>query len=334
MTTVLLTAATALGAASTASTAAAVPTATPAAAATQDRPLPSVAEREALVRPATDRLVAQLRQSLTRADEGRRVSARHRPAVDRIRRNLWDGPGICASSGTTSRHGICTFGDVAGDRTVVALGSSHMTMWMAGLTAAAERRGTRVVGLFKYGCTPYDLRSTRDGTEWQACSDFREWAVDTIARIAPDTVIVGSHSAFDVLGDDGSLLEGRAWTQEVTAGAARLVSRVLPHTDDVVVLGDVTPRTRDPQRCLQRTKRSYRRCESPEDPAHRALVRATGDAVRAEGADFFDTNHLICVQGRCPVAAAGRYVYRDASHVSRVWSQRVGSLMATRVGVR
>ena len=67
---------------------------------------------------------------------------------------------------------------------------------------------------------------------------------------------------------------------------------------------------------------------------HRALADATATSVSAVGAEFVDASELTCVDGRCPVAGAGRFLYRDVSHVSRVWSEYVGGVLASKVGIR
>ena len=280
------------------------------------------------------RLAAQLRLSLDRADARRSVPRSFRPSVRTLRRSLWDGSLECGATTAEHRHDVCVFGDPQGKRTVVALGSSHMTMWMSGLAREAARRDTRLVGLIKFGCTPYELRTTREGREWRQCARFREWAVKQVEAIEPDRVIVGSHSDFTVLADDSRLLGGVERIDAVADGAAALASRLREHAGGVVVLGDTMPRSREPGACLRRTARSFHRCEAPYDRDHVAEVASTERAVRAVGADFFDTSLLTCLERRCPVAAAGRYIYRDSTHVSRLWSRRAAALLADEVGIR
>ncbi|QWC85055.1 hypothetical protein KLP28_16260 [Nocardioidaceae bacterium] len=282
-------------------------------------------------------LSRQLRRGLAAADAGRRAPARTTPQFSRLGEDGWGFPDSCGADKREVRHEICTFGDPAGERTVVLLGSSHATMWVPGLDAAAAAGGTRLVGFFKFGCSPIVRKTQVDGKAWPECAAWREWALDRIAELGPDAVVVAGHHYVNIEGRNGRLIreDTPRYDKAFAAGTRKLGRRLGAVADEVTILGDTVarvPRTR-PTVCLEANDMRLKPCVQRLDKRTRAMNARDRRAVLAVGASFYDPNRLLCVKRRCPVVAAGHFVNRDFSHVTRTWSLHVGPLLARELRV-
>lgn len=278
----------------------------------------------------------ELRGALAAADNDRRVPRRTTPRFSGLGSDGWGYPDSCGAAKRETSHRICTFGDREGDRTVVILGSSHATMWVPGLDRAAAESGTRLLGLFKFGCSPIVRRTWVDGKPWPECAGWREWAIDQVADLEPDAVVVAGHHYVNIEGRGGRLIpeDTRAYDKAFAAGMRKLGRRLGESTDQVVLMGDLAarPSKKRPTICLEANDMRLKPCENRLDKRTRAMNARDRKAALAVGARFYDPNRLICLDRRCPVAAGGHFVNRDFSHVTRTWSIHVGRLLAR--GVR
>ena len=280
----------------------------------------------------------ELRGALAAGDAGRRVPRGTRPDFDQLVEDKSQfEPGCVAEEIESVRHDLCERGDPGGRRTVVVLGSSHAAMWLAGLEGPAARGGTRIVPLVKYGCSPLILRTRVYGRAWPECATFRQWALRQIDALSPDQVVVGTHTYTNIdNGRGGQLKEGTPRYERLYArGMRSLVARLGRSTDDVVVLGDLARREKEvgPNLCLEANDRRLGPCVKRLDRRDLAMLRRDRAATLEAGGRFYDANRLLCVKRRCPVAAAGIYVNRDFSHVSRTWAVHVGGVLARRIGL-
>ena len=274
----------------------------------------------------------ELRGAVDAAAAGERVPDGTGPEVA----GLWDDrsqiePGCAAESGGT-RHTICTWGDPDADRTVVLLGSSHMTMWLDGLREPAADNGTKIVGLLKFGCSPIIARVHASGRPYPSCRKWRIWALRKIDGINPDQVVVATHPYIQLAKRDGTLVktDGKRFDRMYAAGMRRLLTRLRGASNDVVLFGPVAlrPSAKSPGRCLEREDMLLAPCENQVSRRHKTITRRDRRAAKQTGARFYNPNRVICWEGRCPVAAGGIYPYRDFSHISRTWSLHVGDALA------
>ena len=290
------------------------------------------------VQPAQtgDRLGRQLARALRVADRGGRVPRTQRDEVGSLAADRAVIDAECAAEVEQDRHVVCGFGsDRPGARQVVLLGSSHAGMWINGLEAAAAQQDVRISGLIKWGCSPLVMQQMLRGEVWTECSRWREWALQQITDLEPALVVVGTHTDVviaDASGDairKGSQRHDRAYARALR----RLVTRIAQVADDVVVLGDVFTRSKrmGPQKCLPRNDYRLAPCVRTIRANDRALLRRDRVAVRDGGGRFVDTNRLTCLRDRCPARAAGLFVMRDVSHVTRSWALHVGPVLAARV---
>ena len=287
--------------------------------------------------PTPSILQRQLRRALKRADADRRVPRLATPRLEDLSDDGWEHAQDCGAKAFDTTHEICVFGDPDGDRSVIVLGSSHATMWMSGLAQAAETGGTRLSGLFKYGCSPIVQEQRLGGQPWPECSEWRRWALARIAELQPDAVIVATHHYTLIEGRDGRLVppDTRRYDRAYAAGLRKLGRRLAARTPQVTIMGDNLARGPGvrPQRCLEKHDMRMKPCEARLDRRTRRMNARDAQAAAAVGARFYDPNRLVCLDRRCPVAAAGHLVYRDFSHVSSTWAEHVGPVLAQGVGL-
>ena len=301
---------------------------------TQDAPRPQ--ESDAVGDPLRS-IVADLRDSLEKADEDERIEREFTSVGTDLRDDAKPLPARCTAEPDESRHRVCVVGDDEGARTAVLIGSSHVMMWIPGLRAVAESEGVRLLVYVKYGCSPYTFTMRRGLAPWAACEKWRDWAVEDIVEESPQLVLAGSHAWVDIASPSGSGLAlpqfDDAWSGGVS-GLVEALSPVVAAGGRVTVLGDTTRRSKDPGGCTSRPRARYDRCEQRITADTVRLNDLTRAAAEGAGASYYDPGELVCLDARCPVLAGGRFVFRDRlGHVSATYSEHVGPALAEGVGL-
>ncbi|MBF4161143.1 acyltransferase family protein [Nocardioides acrostichi] len=233
-------------------------------------------------------------------------------------------PQQCTALDEQSTAKICPMGDTSSDTLVVLLGDSHMQMWLPGVLAEAEKAGFEVVPIIKYGCPPADVPlknlSQPGDPPYQACYDWRSWALEQIRRLDPDLVVMTSRAPPPgVIVPPGSTRE-EVWTEAV-AQRARDLTEIAPR---VVVAGDVSYLRRDPAACVGRQGTTMADCTTEVDPDSLAFMEATKRAAQSAGVAYADLNQLVCLDGKCPMVVDHAVTYHDGQHVSATWAAEVG----------
>ncbi len=89
---------------------------------------------------------------------------------------------------------------------------------------------------------------------WEACEDFKDWTVATLADLHPDLVIVATSAVSPIVGADGDpvgVLEDRDEFRSLERdGFAQELAELAPLTDRLVVLGNTPKLPREPGVCL------------------------------------------------------------------------------------
>ncbi len=242
-------------------------------------------------------------------------------------------PSRCFAERTQESSALCPLGDTDASTTVVLLGDSHAHMWLSALDEVGQEAGFAVVPVIKFGCPPSDLRvrevDVAGDPEFTACYRWRDWALDQVRELEPDTVVMSSRAPPPgVVVPPGTTLP-RLWTDAVAARATELATLARR----VVVAGDVSYLRRDPAVCLGTAGNTMADCTVPVDPASRAFVTATRLGAERAGVDFADLNRLVCLDGRCPMVVDQTVTYHDGQHVGALWAETVGDALAERLGL-
>ncbi|HZC73543.1 MAG TPA: acyltransferase family protein [Jatrophihabitans sp.] len=225
----------------------------------------------------------------------------------------------CGAAEAGVKHRLCVMGDVHGSRLMVALGDSHMLMWLSALEPIAERNGYQFVPITKLGCSPYDVLAWdfKNDEEYTTCNKWRSWALRQIRKLQPEVVIVGSASDMKSMDPStGRLLSASRSQQVWRAGARSLARQLTAVTPEVRFLQDVNRLPMDPADCLSDLKNTAADCTFP--PAGKVtesnqLVRR---GIAATGAKYVRLRDLFCMEGRCPTVVNGIQVYGDNDHIT------------------
>jgi hypothetical protein len=246
--------------------------------------------------------------------------------------DVWNRQFDCFAWYQPTRVPICPLGDRSADRTVVAMGDSHIGQWLATLDIIGQRRDFKVIPLIKMSCAPYDVRMAIEEVdgEYTQCTDFRRWTRRMVARWRPDAVVLVSRVL--AAGSDQTSLEVRAadWERGVESAVRRLLRN---GAQSVKVLSDLPEVGQDPGGCLRQPGATMASCMS--SPGLRVtrgnqVVRA---AARAAGGTYVNVTPLVCLHELCP-AVVGRVVtFRDDDHITITWAKAVAEEFGGRLGV-
>lgn len=260
---------------------------------------------------------------------------RNSPDQQRYRIAQTDAPIIysmgCDDWYHSDRVRICAFGPEDASHTVVLMGDSIGAQWFPALAEVLNRPDWRLMVLTKSSCPMVDepYFYARIGREYVECANWRTQALQQIASMKPDIVVLGT-----VQSDDFSQAQ---WIQ----GTERILDVLSPATGHVYILRGTPHLPFDGPKCLAAgtwlgSLRSTRgRCEAPvfnahDDTVYRWLQNAT---ARFDNATAIDMNPLICPNGECRAERDGTVVFRDSQHLTASFAQTLGHTLLSRMGL-
>lgn len=214
--------------------------------------------------------------------------------------------------------GICGAGAADGDRTVLAIGDSHMRALLPGLDVAAKAEGWKLYYSFASGCGwlplgPEDVVVGRD------CDAAREEQRAMAEEVAPDLVLATSY--------DDYRLAGVATSDYVAV--VRSTVEGFPEGTRFLVLGDVPRAPADWLDCLLDDERDIRRCDFDRDAAFDPGIAAmVAEGSRAVGLDHAALAPLVCPEPTCTLVRGNVLVYRDDHHLSSAFTVRIADALA------
>ncbi|HWI43966.1 MAG TPA: acyltransferase family protein [Nocardioides sp.] len=262
-----------------------------------------------------DPTVALVQASVLAAREGRPVPGGLKPDLGHLRDSV--APlGRCDYRTGTTR--LCAFGDTGADRTIVTIGDSHARAWGPAADALGRTHGYAVYQLVYSGCPAITVPSTVPG-----CERFRAWAMDQVARLRPDLVIVANNAYRGT-----RMGHGR---QE--RGLTEVLDRLQEHARRVVMLGDIPKLERSPGVCLSKRGKDLGDCLfAPLRPTVR-LQRGFGAVARGAGVEFLDVQRWFCWDGECPPVVGRVVPLRDREHISVEYARQLADPLATALGI-
>jgi peptidoglycan/LPS O-acetylase OafA/YrhL len=228
----------------------------------------------------------------------------------------------------------CTFGDPASDKTVVLFGDSHAAQWMPALQNSASRAKFKLVVLTKGNCpaptmSVYNVELKRAFTE---CDQWRQWALNDIAKIKPALVIVSStfHGVTTPDGQTQTAAVEAAWESGLTVTLDKLRTAAAR----VVMISDVANHTQVVPDCLSTNPTDIQLCG---DPTARANLTAHETAqtltARESGVQYLDVQPWFCTDTVCPAVINGIVTDFDDSHLTATYSSYLGHALAVELGL-
>jgi peptidoglycan/LPS O-acetylase OafA/YrhL len=213
---------------------------------------------------------------------------------------------------------VCVHGDPGATRKLVVFGDSRATMWIPALDLIGKQQRWQVIQLTKPGCQAPDFPrySTSLKRQYTECAEYRRFALAEIAKIRPNMVLISS--AFR---DVERWSDGKPTTDGVEdawqSGLASVISQISPHTDRIVVIGDMAYPDEPGIDCLTAHPGDVSACNTSRDDAvdteHNRRERATAEE---NGAGYVDTTPWFCTESTCPAVIANLTTHRDSYHVA------------------
>ena len=214
----------------------------------------------------------------------------------------------------SSRVRACYFGSESAPRTAVLLGDSIGAQWFSAVQGHFSDPDWRILVLTKSACPMVDLPIfyARIGRRYTECETWRAQALEYLAHIRPDVVIVGSAQSYAYTPDE--------WRD----GSIPVLQRIRATTERVRLLAPVPTLDFDAPACEAR--KAWRRrwlpalsetCANEADTAALGRIHAAlREAADATGTRLVDLNDIVCPGGICKGRQEAVLVYRDSQHLT------------------
>ncbi len=279
---------------------------------------------------------------LTRA--GYRLPETLHPAVEDLFEDVTPLSGYqnddnrCFAQKPEVRSKVCVTGDKTGTKTVVALGDSHMGMWLGPITQLAEARDYRVVPLLKQRCMPFDfLQYEGDlGRQYDECLAHSAWVRDQLKTIKPDLILISALYLTEIIDPEtGRIADRERGNQLFETGARSALKRLSTYADRVVVVGPTPVLPKPSADCLESRRATMAACAEPLRSQVRIRNQALTRAAEAAGVEYLRMLPWFCDRKRtCPIVIRDRIVYRDATHVTATYAEHLKSVFERALKLR
>ncbi|MBN7136895.1 hypothetical protein A7A76_19325 [Lysobacter enzymogenes] len=217
-----------------------------------------------------------------------------------------------------------------GDGLMVLLADSVGADWSPALEAVAQRNGLRFMVITKSACLIADQPFVyeRIKRRYVECERWRAGAIQAIARLRPDVVVIGSSQGYPL--DAQQWQDGTVAVLRPLAAAANKVLVLMP-TPMLPFNAPACVATRGREEDGGRL--SAPDCAARLDEIERKdIEQALGAAVaRVPGARLVNLNDLLCLNGVCSAVVDGQLAYRDAQHLNAAYVESLSGALAQRL---
>ena len=220
----------------------------------------------------------------------------------------------------------CVYGDPNATKNAVLLGDSVAISYLPGIRTALEPAGYRIHVMTMAQCPVATVTVDKvDGSAFEACDSFRQWAIDRTNTMAPDLVLVAEsiNTLRRLPGDPQVGASVPLWADAMKVSLGKLTNprnvTFLPGPPEAFHLSDCLTATSRPSDCISNPGDTY------DD-----FTNAAATLVPAMGAAFHyvDTQPWFCTAERCPELVGNNTVLADQSHLTAAFAQRLGPVMA------
>jgi len=256
------------------------------------------------------------------------------PAVQRYTNARFDAPIIygqgCDDWYHSDRVMLCGFGPSDAAHTLVLMGDSIAGQWFPALSQISSKPGWRLIVVTKSACPMLDepFFYARIGREYTECTSWRRSALDQLAAMHPDIVVIST-------GANHSFTQ-----QQWTEGAARTLHVLTGQVGKIYFLRSTPHLDFDGPSCLAahagRPKWlvSPPGCESFANDVYELQVYQSLQeaAARFPNVHTIDMNGLVCPDQRCRAEQHDQVVFRDGQHLTASYAHFLGPEMLRRLG--
>ena len=258
----------------------------------------------------------------------------HSPNQQRYAKARGDAPAIyrmrCDDWYHSDKVHPCWFGPRDAKHTVVLLGDSIGAQWFPAVARVFDRPDWRVLVLTKSSCPMVDepMFYPRIGRDYSECTTWRNHALEQVASLHPDIVILGSVQTPD--------FTQAQWVD----GTARVLQTISPNSGHIYLLRGTPHLPFDGPSCLSAHSwmswlhARHNTCHAPAYDKHangvyQWLEQASG---RFANVTALDMNDAVCPDGECAAERDGVVVFRDAQHMTATFAESLSSELSHRVG--
>ena len=281
-----------------------------------------------------DRTVALVQASVIAARHHMAIPSKLEPDILTVRD---DEPDVGACDYEHDSRELCPRGDPSADRSIVVFGNSHARMWIPAFDKIGKELGYRTYYFVKPNCaaTLVSVGELVPGSPlWPECDDFRSWALDQIATLDPDLVVVASSGPNPVLYDQ----HGTKIPQDGIDAAARdgyidLFTRLSTTARRAVLLRDVPKSEELPDECLTKKGNDLGDCLFTPLAASVNDADLSVQAAEQTGTAVVDPTKWICWDGSCPTVIGDVLPYRDRGHLTTLYAASLSDQLAKALGL-
>jgi peptidoglycan/LPS O-acetylase OafA/YrhL len=259
------------------------------------------------------------------------------PFMQRYTHARFDAPSIYRQGCDDWYHSdtvmLCTYGPGDAAHTLVLMGDSIAGQWFPAFSQVAARPGWRLIVVTKSSCPMVDepYFYERIGREYSECERWRHHAVEQIASMRPDIVVLSMG-----LGGTQSFSQ-RQWIE----GTARTLQALGTQVGTIYFLRTTPHLGIDGPGCLAshagRPKwlGASSGCETTindarEQQVYQWLQQA---AARFPNVKTIDLNEAVCPEQHCRAERNGQIVFRDAQHLTASFAASLGPAMSEKLGL-
>jgi peptidoglycan/LPS O-acetylase OafA/YrhL len=232
----------------------------------------------------------------------------------------------CQVNGVNAEPISCSYGDPNGRYDVAVVGDSKVLQWISALDRIGETHGWRIRTYTKSAC-PFAAATIADpgnGRPFDSCTKWNQAVLATLLADPPDVVVTSQHKP-DALNDPADSAKGSSpaamirglrdhWTRLSQAGITIAVVLDNPHPPTAATYSCVDEHRADPDAC------TFDRAPAERVGASSSLLAA---AKTVPDVAVVDLNDAICDGSRCPAVRDGLLVYRQTSHLTKTFVDRL-----------
>ena len=236
--------------------------------------------------------------------------------LDRAKNDTADPNHQCMTDPESTDVKICRFGRIGADYRVLIVGDSHAAMHLGAWRLLADRGQFEVDLAYKASCS-FNLETRNDSPRGRSCEEWNQALQRQLAKEKPyDLVLTSYYTAVRATELDGN--HDRATVAGFKAAWAPLQAR----NATVVAIRDGVNMDKPMRDCWESAVYDASKCKMAESDAF-VTDLAQRAASSPPGALTLDFTDLYCQNGTCPAKIDGTYVYRDNSHISLLFSQKM-----------
>jgi peptidoglycan/LPS O-acetylase OafA/YrhL len=283
---------------------------------------------------AKDKTVALVQASVIAGRHHMAIPSKLEPDILTVRD---DEPDVGACDYEHDSRELCPRGDPSADRSIVVFGNSHARMWIPAFDRIGKELGYRTYYFVKPNCgaSLVSVGELVPGSPlWPECDDFRSWALDQVATLDPDLVVVASSGPNPVLYDkDGAKIPREGIADATREGYVDLFTQLSTTAQHTVLLRDVPKSVDLPDECLTKKGNDLGDCLFTPLPASVSDADISVDAADSTGTDVVDPTQWICWDGSCPAVIGDVLPYRDRGHLTTIYAASLSDELVKALGL-